>query len=169
MKFVGNSIPEYPSGLTPSSAQHVVDKAYADLFIPNTFLPQAEENLTSCTRATNSWGLPSTGTNVPAITMTTGTLVRVSLYGQISHSVVGMWAQMGVALSGASGTVAAGTNLGQVLGYRSPVANYGAQVGTTFFMTVTAGSNTFTVHYNSITTGATATFLNRGLIVERMN
>lgn len=181
MKFVGNSVPEYPAALFPSNAQDIADKAYVDLFIPNTFIPQA--NYTVGTTQVSTAG--TSGTNVsstsfvyvgaqaastgPVVTMTTGSAVLVEIGASLAQTTGAAWALMSFAVSGAT-TLAAhdDRSVNFKAGTISSV-NVSHQMTYKCYVTgLTPGSNTFTAQYAFGTSG-TASFTRRILIVQRLN
>ena len=103
----------------------------------------------------------SPGTN-PTVTLVTGTTALVSIRSNLDQSVVGSYALVSVAVSGA-GTVAASNPYGM---YFSKSSSGSMNAGTTFVLGgLTAGTNTFTIQYAYDVSG-TATFSNRGITVQ---
>ena len=98
----------------------------------------------------------SIGTD-PAVTVTTGTSVLVILQGRITCS--GNFNFIGLAVSGAT-TSAADDNLSANVG----AATVTTTVNIALVLTVTAGSNTFTMKYRNNVSGSGA-YANRRLIV----
>ena len=107
--------------------------------------PVADEVAASETTASTTFAdLTTAG---PAVTLVTGTTVRVTVSVNISNATVGAFAVMGYAVSGAS-TLAADDAKAAV--YQSPTANAEAQFSWSTIRTdITPGTNTFTAKYRA--------------------
>jgi hypothetical protein len=95
----------------------------------------------------------------PAVTVTTGTQAVVIVNCRLSSSSASFAAFASFAISGATTTAADVQHSGNSAGTSS------ASAGGTWLMTLTAGSNTFTMKYWTSAGGSTGTFSNRYLVV----
>lgn len=105
--------------------------------------------------STTSTTFTGTGFATLAVTVTTGTSAIVVLTGTLSNAVANQVARMGYVVSGAS-TVAADTTKALILGGVAGVQNAGSF--TAVETGLTAGSNVFTVKYNSSNGASSASF-----------
>jgi hypothetical protein len=101
-------------------------------------------------------------TSGPAVTLTTGTKVLVIISAEEETSTTSVLAVMDYAVSGATTRSASDTTSLQI---RSPGAGATiSRASSASYITVTAGSNTFTAKYRKSNSG-TATFYNRQISV----
>lgn len=124
-------------------------------------IAKAASVLTAETNASSSYGdLATVG---PSVTVNTGTSALVVLNAQMSHSVVGGFPLMAVAVSGAT-TIAA--NDDQALGFEAGTVGQDIQTSSTFVVTgLTPGANIFTAKYRTVSGTATSTFRRRHITV----
>jgi hypothetical protein len=126
----------------------------------------AERVITEATTATSetttstSYGDLSGGATGPAITITTGIRALVWITAQMSNSVGGNHSWMSVAVTGASAVSASDPNAAML---ESSAANDEARIGVALLLSLSAGSNTFTMKYR--VDAGTGTFVRRNLIV----
>jgi hypothetical protein len=95
----------------------------------------------------------------PAVTVTSGTKLLVFVSCRVSSSSASYAAIAGFAISGATTFSADIQHSGNSAGTSA------ATVGGAWLMDVTAGSNTVTMKYNTVSGGSTGTFSNRYLVV----
>lgn len=110
--------------------------------------------------STSSSSYTDLSTNGPAVTLTTGTLVLVGVHCAMSSDTAGGVSFMSFAVSGATTAAAANT---RAVSAESEGAGQGFRIGSSFLISVTAGSNTFTAKYAA--TGGTSSFSQRRLFV----
>lgn len=120
----------------------------------------ADGDSVSASETTTSGSFTDLTTSGPAVTLTTGTKVRVTISAALSNASAGSRAMMGVEVSGASSVSA--TIADSLI---NAGTNTVAASKTILFTGLTAGSNTFTAKYRSEGSN-TATFANRGIFVE---
>ena len=99
-------------------------------------------------------------TSGPAVTVTTGTQAIVCVTVSLNNSTVGASSRADFAVSGAT-TRAAVDNTALI--HEVANANQGFRATAVTLITLTAGSNTFTVKYR--TSGGTGTFNDRSILV----
>ena len=104
-------------------------------------------------------------TTVDSVTLTTGTSVLVLFSVNTNGSGV-LDTSVAVAVSGAT-TIAAADGVSNAKAITAATANAKYHVGRGVVLTVTAGSNTFTLKYK--VSGGTGTFSGRVLAVIRLN
>lgn len=119
--------------------------------------PSSQTNFVSDAESTTS-GTFAGLTTAQTITMTTGTKVLVLLSAGMSSSSTGNAGNISVAVSGAT-TRSATTADGAIAAILSNTSVFTTHV----YLTVTAGSNTFTMQYRSA--GDTLTFRNRRMTI----
>jgi hypothetical protein len=117
------------------------------------------EVATSQTYTSASYG--DLTTSGPAVTVTTGTSVLVAITATVSNGTSQNVSLVSVAVSGSTTTAAADAN---ALYNTSDVASGTRQMTVLIPLTVTAGSNTFTLKYR-VGGGTTGTFANRRITV----
>lgn len=100
----------------------------------------------------------------PAVTVTTGTSVLVAITATVSNNTSQNISLVGVAVSGATTTAASDAN---ALYVSSSVAGATYQMTVLIPLTVTAGSNTFTLKYR-VGGGTTGTFANRRITLIQL-
>lgn len=108
--------------------------------------------------------LTSGGTN-PSVTLTTGTtaFVSMSLLGTLGTAANSVYAS--VAVSGATTMTSDNTGMAVINGVSN--ASYVSTLQAAMIVTgLTAGTNTFTLEYRTSNASATASFLNRRLMVK---
>jgi len=114
-------------------------------------------------QTTTSTSFTDLGTVGPTVTMTTGTKVLLIVTcGTISPSGTSGTGHMGVAVSGASSVSASDSDC-LILFSNNNVRSWA--LSYVYPLTVTAGSNTFTVKYKTQSGGSTSGFENRKLVV----
>lgn len=124
--------------------------------------------LTNSTTTAATYGAPSVGTVGPAVTLTTGTAVKVTMNATCANSLASTFSAASYAISGAT-TVAASDNY-RVIVEQGTINLLVASTFVHIHTGLTAGSNTFTMQYRTETaTSSTAAFTNRELIVEPLN
>lgn len=124
-------------------------------------IPTTANVFGSCTRTSNTYAAPNTGTAGPEVTVTTGTQALVMLNADCFNTTASSTALMGFAISGAS-TVAASDSY--AIGQVSSGTATGNKVGATFYVSgLTAGSNVFTCQYKA--SANTGTFQDRHITV----
>jgi len=102
-------------------------------------------------QTTTSTSYADLATAGPAVTVTTGTKALVSIKASMANGAVLTGQMMGVAVSGAT-TVAASDTYGAGYKYIGGPTNFQPVMAATFLITgLTAGSNTFTAKYRSVT------------------
>lgn len=115
--------------------------------------------------STSSTSYTDLATAGPAVTLTTGTEVYISISANIYRAASsGQAGHVAVAVSGATTIAAADAN-----GFSTASAAGGANVASSrrFKLTgLTAGSNTFTLKYKTTGGGSTFNYLNRDIVVE---
>jgi hypothetical protein len=115
-------------------------------------------------QTTTSTSYVDLATAGPAVTVTTGTKALVSIKASMANGAALTGQMMGVAVSGAT-TVAASDTYGTGYKYIGGPTNFQPVMAATFLITgLTAGSNTFTAKYRSIT-GDTIYFKERMISV----
>lgn len=150
---------------TPLNDLDAASKGYIDALV-NMWRPHGSTVATS--QSTSSAVFTDLATVGPVVTLETGTLVRLTLAGTLSVTAPldGKTALMSVAISGAT-TTAAGTAFVPSLLWNDSIATY---VPDSRIVAVNAGTNVFTAKYMLQTSsGGTATFSGRHLVVERLN
>lgn len=151
---------------TPATATvgQLVTASFWNAQIPNNFLalniPPAQSAIVATAQTTTSTSYTDLSTVGPAVTLTTGTTVWVSLAAECNHNSVRHY--MSVEVSGATTTAASDNNCLLVINADTYADNKHA---VSFPLTVTAGSNTFTAKYKSGT--GTVSFGYRALTVGR--
>lgn len=122
--------------------------------VPTNNTVQTSENTTS----TSYTDLATVG---PSVTVTTGSRAIVCLRSLAQNNTAGQTAFASYEISGATSTAASDV---RSLSHESGTANEGTRVGfTNLFITLTPGSNTFTMKYR--VDGGTGTFLHREIVV----
>jgi hypothetical protein len=101
----------------------------------------------------------------PAVTVTTGTKALVILSSNMRDREDRGWF-MSYAVSGATTIAASDTTALSMVTPTQPAGIY--QVSFANVVTLTAGSNTFTAKYRTISTAHSATFLNRSIFVMNL-
>jgi hypothetical protein len=115
-------------------------------------------------QTTTSTSYADLATAGPAVTVTTGTKALVSIKASMANGAALTGQMMGVAVSGAT-TVAASDTYGAGYKYIGGPTNFQPVMAATFLITgLTAGSNTFTAKYRSVT-GDTIYFKERMISV----
>lgn len=99
----------------------------------------------------------------PAVTVTTGTQAIIHMSSGMTQSLAGGFCNASYAISGST-TLAASSN-NSVVSYRPQSTNTQTTQGVSALLTLTGGSNTFTMQYNAGGSGGTATFFQRALVV----
>lgn len=124
--------------------------------------------VTSQTTSSNSY--TDLATAGPAVTLTTGTLVRVTISGYLTGSASATDAYMTCAVSGAT-TISATTMADSASPGRNLVLGTGSTtarlLSASQVLLVTAGSNVFTAKYRAAL--SQVTFSTRTIFVERLN
>lgn len=119
----------------------------------------ADVVLTSETRTLASYG--DLATPGPAVTVTTGTRVIVVVTAQVSNNTLNGVAQASYAISGATTTAASGA---YSLDFQNAGSSQHMAASHVSWQQVNAGSNTFTMKYQT-QSGGTSTFLRRRILV----
>jgi hypothetical protein len=120
-------------------------------------LSQSSVSASESTSSTSYTDLTTTG---PAATVTTGTNAIVFITAEMSNSTVNAPARCSFDVTGAT-TTAANDNFSAVL--ISATANAHARMSVVHFISLTPGSNTFTMKYKAAS--GTATFVRRSLAI----
>lgn len=175
-RYVGGTASGAPTSGTFNTGDFIVDRTgiiwvCTAFGTPGTWQPvnaPITANATVATQeSTASTAYTDLTTSGPAVTITTGTAVKVTLYAALFNSTQADGASMSVAVSGAS-TVAA-SDIVALAGQATTLSNVNYSACSTFVLSgLTGGSNTFTAKYRAVT-GGTASFTNRNIIVERLN
>jgi hypothetical protein len=121
----------------------------------------------STSQGTTSTSYTDLATTGPAVTLTTGTIVKVSLSTWCGNGTISDGCLMSVAVSGAT-TRAANDIEGVGITLQASANNTIKGGHTVVIAGLTAGSNVFTAKYRAVT-GGTATFLERFLTVESVD
>lgn len=111
------------------------------------------------------WGDPITGPSGPTVTLTTGSLIRITLGAMMRSLADGFVSFMTYDISGAT-TAAPPHTPNQFISTNSNVPGW--RFGS-FVVTVTPGVNTITAKYAVFAVGTPGEFSDRLLVVERMN
>jgi hypothetical protein len=134
------------------------------LFVATGANAIAQRVPTSATVATSQTTVSTTYTNLattgPAVTVTTGTQAIVIVTVSVNNDTASATSRADFAVSGATTRAASDTT---ALIHASAIANAGVRATATTFLSLTAGSNTFTVQYR--TNGGTGSFNDRHLVV----
>ncbi len=113
-------------------------------------------NTTTSTSYTDLWSPSSV-----SVTVTTGTKALIHISSLLSNNTAGGVTYMSFSISGATSANASDT---KAIRAESNAANDQYQMGSTFYTTLTGGSNTFTLE-GKVSTG-TGTFTNARIVVE---
>lgn len=123
--------------------------------------PNSATASVTTSQTTTSTTYTDLATSGPAVTVTTGTKALAIICANIATSSANIPANMGITISGASSVTASDA--------RSAMTELsGGLVGVsyaTIYTGLTAGSNTFTAKYKIGSSGQTATFKNREILV----
>lgn len=126
------------------------------------YWPTPADASVSALQGTTSTSFVDLTTAGPTVTMTTGSLVKVTMFCTQYNDTANFSSEMGFAISGA--TTQAATDAFALV-HQTSVANSQESFGASWKFSVTAGSNTFTAKYRA-PAGHTAFFGSRYLLVE---
>ena len=122
----------------------------------------SEDNVLTAQGSTST-SYTNLGTTGPVVTVTCGTAVYIAITCGLKNDTIGEISYAAVTVSGATTAAAVDS---QALQFRSPAANYELAASFCYIHTgLTAGSNTFTMHYKVSGGGGTGEWRNRRLTV----